>query len=692
MSWQAPGYAHRLDLGGGKTGRAFLAATEESGELVVIKYLSVEASAAERVRSELSELSSLDSAFFVSVREVIRSDDGVAIVMDPVNGVTLRALLRDGGALTAEAALLVFYETLAGLAAAHRAGITHGDYRPESVMISLTGASVMLDARAIAWTERDITLGSGVYLAPERWHAAEFTAAADVYAATVTFAEMLVGEPPYWEDSQLLTLRYRHEQEEIPVEGIPVGLRELLRLGMAKQAEARANAEALLAVVDVTAIAEYGSDWAETGRAALVSLVSSRRLAFGGVDVIEETEAAAAGELVELDDYYADAAAAGVVGIAGVAADEAVSADEAVAADMAEIEIEAAESAAAEAESAEAAAAEVVAAASEIVELAAIEEITAASRAAEEDVLTEEEERAVAEVEDLVASVEASEAIGMVVVEGMDIAATESEIAEIDETVVESSEGAVFESENAAGAFEEGAVAEGLIAEGNAAEGVAIGELAEEEDTGEILVSEEGSAASGVVAAAGEAAAESGGVATGTAKAPAAPVAVGEARVPFGRKHPWLVGTIAILIMIIGVGVAFGLTGGRSGTPNTPATPEAAITETATRGGVIPPASSPSTSASTGPASPSAASGGAPPAPSTGSPSASATGPAAGPGVAPSASSSSHKSHASHKPKPTPTPTKLPVTGSSTGYTFGLAGLLLVAGVVLVVVFRRRRA
>ena len=35
MSWQAPGYAHRLELGGGKTGRAFLAANEESGELVV---------------------------------------------------------------------------------------------------------------------------------------------------------------------------------------------------------------------------------------------------------------------------------------------------------------------------------------------------------------------------------------------------------------------------------------------------------------------------------------------------------------------------------------------------------------------------------------------------------------------------------------------------------------------------------
>ena len=88
-------------------------------------------------------------------------------------------------------------------------------------MVDTTGATCMIDARAASWVERDITLGTGVYLAPERWRGDEITAAVDVYAATITFVEMLVGEPPYWEDSQLIALRFRHEQEEIPAERDP---------------------------------------------------------------------------------------------------------------------------------------------------------------------------------------------------------------------------------------------------------------------------------------------------------------------------------------------------------------------------------------------------------------------------------------------------------------------------------------
>ena len=155
---------------------------------------------------------------------------------------------------------------------------------------------------------REVSLGTGVYLAPERWHGEAPGAPADVYAATVTLFESLAGEPPYWEESQLLALRYQHEQGEIP-QGIAVELREIIRGGMAKEAEFRADADALLAVVDVTAIAEYGPDWADTGRAALdSSRVGACKLAFGPVDAIGEPalvrgrRAGRAGRLLRLEE------------------------------------------------------------------------------------------------------------------------------------------------------------------------------------------------------------------------------------------------------------------------------------------------------------------------------------------------------------------------------------------------------
>ena len=318
MSWQAPGYAHRLDLGGGKTGRAVLAVHEESGDLVVIRYLAVESAYYERVRVDVTELSTVTPEYFVGIREVIEHDEGIAVVTEAVNGANLRHILRDTGALAAEASLLVFYESLSGLSTAHAGGLTHGDYRPENVLVDTTGATCMIDARAASWVERDITLSTGVYLAPERWRGEDITAAVDVYAATITFVEMLVGEPPYWEDSQLIALRFRHEQEDIPAEPIPVELRDIVRLGLAKAAADRADAVALLELVNLTAIAEYGESWVEVGRAQLVALVADRNLAFGGLAAVEETEAVAAGELVELDDYYTDESAGAAVVGAGV--------------------------------------------------------------------------------------------------------------------------------------------------------------------------------------------------------------------------------------------------------------------------------------------------------------------------------------------------------------------------------------
>jgi hypothetical protein len=330
MSWHVPGYVHRRELGNGTTGRVVLAVEEETGDLVVIKYLKVNFEDLDRVREDVALISTLDSRYLVHIRGYVEDLDAgrAAIVMDPINGVSLRLLLRDHGALAPEAALLLFRDSLLGLGAAHDIDVAHGDYRPENLLVDAEGECVILDVSAVTWTDHDVTLSTGVYRSPERWHRDSITASADVYAASITFVEMYVGEPPYWEASQLLALRYMHEQDEIPVEAFPVALRDVVRLGLAKDAEMRADVTTLLELIALVAVDEFGVDWELRGRRLVRERVALLALPFSGGLVDQEEILESNVELVELDDYYVDEALiAGVIGVETVA-DEVVVVDE----------------------------------------------------------------------------------------------------------------------------------------------------------------------------------------------------------------------------------------------------------------------------------------------------------------------------------------------------------------------------
>ena len=192
MSWHVPGYVHRRELGNGTSGRVVLAVSEATGELVVIKYLKVNPEDLDRVREDVALISTLDSAYIGRIREYVEDADRrrAAIVMDAFNGISLRSVLRDHGALAPEAALLVFRDSLFGLVAAHDIDIAHGDFRPENVLVDAGGSVLIVDMGVEPWVARDITLSTGVYLAPERWHGSVYSTSADVYALSVTFAEM----------------------------------------------------------------------------------------------------------------------------------------------------------------------------------------------------------------------------------------------------------------------------------------------------------------------------------------------------------------------------------------------------------------------------------------------------------------------------------------------------------------------
>ena len=115
--WSVPGYTELKALGSGGSGDVVLARHDASGTLVAIKYLRPKLLADPQLaglfRAEAPVLAALDDPNIVRLYEYVESPAGAAIVMELVNGVSVREILAHQGATTPEAALVV----LAGLAA-----------------------------------------------------------------------------------------------------------------------------------------------------------------------------------------------------------------------------------------------------------------------------------------------------------------------------------------------------------------------------------------------------------------------------------------------------------------------------------------------------------------------------------------------------------------------------------------------
>jgi serine/threonine-protein kinase len=278
-TWEVPGYTGSLELGEGASGRVVLAVHEETGIPVAVKYLSeslrTRPGFVHDFRAEARLLAGLESAYVAGLYEYVESPDGAAIVMELVDGVSLRALLKREGPLDPEAALVILKGSLLGLADAHRIGVVHRDYKPENVLVAADGCSKLVDfgIAVDAGTSSGVA-GTPSYMAPEQWTGAPASPTADVYAATATFFECLTGHKPYLGDN-LAELALQHVDAPVPAEQAPEALRDLVRRGLAKNPEERpARAEDLVAELEAAAGTAYGPDWEERGRDRLAALVA----------------------------------------------------------------------------------------------------------------------------------------------------------------------------------------------------------------------------------------------------------------------------------------------------------------------------------------------------------------------------------------------------------------------------------
>ncbi|MGV9595280.1 protein kinase domain-containing protein [Streptosporangium sandarakinum] len=276
-AWRVPGYTEIRELGAGAAGRVMMARHDADDVLVAIKYLSDrlrgDVGFVARFRHEARVLYTLDSPHAVRLYDYVETGEGAAIVMELVNGVPLRAVLRSEGPTGPEAALVVLKGALTGLAAAHKVNVVHRDFKPENVLIEPDGTSRLVDfGIAVRSGEGDVPAGTPPYMAPEQWSGGPASPATDVYAATAVFFECLTGTRPF-RGTNIAALARQHQSAAPPSEEVPSALRGLVERGLAKHAADRPpTAIAFLTELEAVAADAYGPDWEERGRRRLAAL------------------------------------------------------------------------------------------------------------------------------------------------------------------------------------------------------------------------------------------------------------------------------------------------------------------------------------------------------------------------------------------------------------------------------------
>ena len=171
------------------------------------------------------------------------------LVMELVDGGTLRELLRERGPMPPHAVAAVLHPVLGGLGVAHRSGLVHRDIKPENVLISDDGEVKLVDfglVRAIAEagiTSTSVILGTAGYLSPEQVEGGSIGPRSDVYSAGVMAFELLTGTTPFRGDN-VLSVAHRRLDHDVPppsstIDGVPQQFDDFVAHATARRPEDR---------------------------------------------------------------------------------------------------------------------------------------------------------------------------------------------------------------------------------------------------------------------------------------------------------------------------------------------------------------------------------------------------------------------------------------------------------------------
>ena len=238
----------------------------------------------ERFRREAQSAAGLNHPNIVSIydtgedsyTEGLTQTNVPYIVMEYVDGVTLREMLQNGPRILPERGLEILAGVLAALDYAHRHGIVHRDIKPANVMINTHGDAKVMDfgiARAMSDAATSVTatsavMGTAQYLSPEQARGEVADARSDIYAAGCLLYELLTGATPFTGDSPV-SIAYQHVNSQVVPPShldpsIPPTLDAIVLQALAKNpmtryqtaAEMRADVERAIAGMPISAAAD----------------------------------------------------------------------------------------------------------------------------------------------------------------------------------------------------------------------------------------------------------------------------------------------------------------------------------------------------------------------------------------------------------------------------------------------------